>query len=132
MLRPFTLQDLDHVVLRCADPARMEKFYTDVLGSVVERRLEAIGLVQMRVGRSLIDLVPGGDASNPTPNVDHVCLGIDATDVDAVHAYLVERGVEIAGGPMRVYGARGTGTSIYIRDPERNTVELKLVRDAHA
>jgi extradiol dioxygenase family protein len=49
-----------------------------------------------------------------------------------VHAYLVERGVEIAGGPMRVYGARGTGTSIYIRDPERNTVELKLVRDAHA
>jgi catechol 2,3-dioxygenase-like lactoylglutathione lyase family enzyme len=132
MTRPFTLHDLDHVVLRCADPARMEQFYTDVLGSVVERRLDAIGLVQMRVGRSLIDLVPGGDAANPAPNVDHFCLGIDAPDVEAVRAYLVEREVEIAGGPVRVYGARGTGTSIYIRDPERNTVELKLVRDDHA
>jgi len=107
----------------------MERFYVDVLGLAVERRLDAIGLVQLRCGRSLVDLVPGGRGAESVPNMDHFCLGIDADDVGRVQAYLQERGVEIAGGPARVYGARGTGTSLYVRDPERNTIELKLVRE---
>lgn len=107
----------------------MERFYVDVLGLTVERRLDAIGLVQLRCGRSLLDLVPGGQGTQTVPNVDHFCLGIDASDVVLVQRYLEAQGVEIAGGPARVYGARGTGTSLYVRDPEHNTVELKLLRD---
>jgi catechol 2,3-dioxygenase-like lactoylglutathione lyase family enzyme len=128
--RPFVVHELDHVVLRCADPVRMERFYVDVLGCAVERRLDAIGLVQLRCGRSLLDLVPGGRGTESVPNMDHFCLGIDAGDVALVQAYLDAQGVEIVGGPARVYGARGTGTSLYVRDPEHNTVELKLVREA--
>lgn len=130
MTRPFAVHELDHVVFRCADPERMERFYVDVLGLAVERRLAAIGLVQLRAGRSLIDLVPGGEAGTPAPNVDHVCLGIEGEDAGAVRAYLEERDVEIAAGPVEVYGARGTGTSFYVRDPERNTIELKLIGGA--
>jgi len=121
------VRDLDHVVLRCADPVRMERFYTDVLGLVVERRLDAIGLVQLRCGRSLVDLVPGGRGAEAVPNMDHFCLGVDASDVAALRQYLEANGVEIAGGPAQVYGARGTGTSLYVRDPERNVIELKLI-----
>jgi catechol 2,3-dioxygenase-like lactoylglutathione lyase family enzyme len=130
MARPFVLRDLDHVVLRCADPARMERFYADVLGLAVERRLDAIGLVQLRCGRSLVDLVPGGHAADAVPNMDHFCLGVDASDVAALQRYLEASGVEIAGGPAQVYGSRGTGTSLYVRDPERNVIELKLVGEA--
>ena len=128
MTRPFVAHELDHVVLRCADPSRLERFYVDVLGLSVERRLDAIGLVQLRCGRSLLDLVPGGQGTQSVPNMDHFCLGIDAADVGLVRRYLQAQGVEIAGGPMNVYGARGTGTSLYVRDPEHNTIELKLLR----
>lgn len=127
--RPFVLHELDHVVVRCIDPSRMERFYVDVLGLVVERRLEAIGLVQLRAGRSLVDLVPGRNPGDDGGNMDHFCLGIDAGDVAAVQTYLTTHGVEIAGGPARVYGSRGTGTSLYVRDPERNTIELKVLRE---
>lgn len=54
---PFTLQRLDHVVLRVRDVAAMQRFYCDVLGCTVEKRQEAVGLLQLRAGDSLIDLV---------------------------------------------------------------------------
>lgn len=108
----------------------MERFYVEVLGLVVERRLDAIGLVQLRCGRSLVDLVPGARGADGTPNMDHFCLGVDVADVAALQRYLTDHGVEIAGGPAEVYGARGAGTSLYVRDPERNVIELKLVGEA--
>ena len=57
MAIPFSLQRLDHVVLRVRDVAAMQAFYCDVLGCTVEKRQEAIGLLQLRAGDSLIDLV---------------------------------------------------------------------------
>ena len=126
MAVPFVVEELDHVVLRCRDQARMLDFYSRVLGLVEERRLEAIGLIQLRAGRSLVDLVPDADAApRDHPNVDHVCLAIGAPDMDGVMAHLAAQGVEIIGGPMVRYGARGYGLSIYCRDPEGNVVELK-------
>ena len=123
---PFAVEELDHVVLRCADQERMLDFYANVLGLVEERRLEAIGLIQLRAGRSLVDLVPDeSEAPRDRPNVDHVCLAIATPDMDAVVRYLVAAGVETIGEPMVRYGARGYGTSIYCRDPEGNVLELK-------
>jgi glyoxylase I family protein len=124
---PFAVEELDHVVLRCQDQARMLDFYVRVLGLPEERRLDAIGLIQLRAGRSLVDLVPDA-ATEPRdrPNVDHVCLAIAAADMDAVVAHLAAAGVEIVGEPMVRYGARGYGLSIYCCDPEGNVIELKL------
>jgi glyoxylase I family protein len=122
---PFVVEELDHVVLRCRDQARMLEFYVRVLGLVEERRLDAIGLIQLRAGRSLIDLVPGGgDESRTDPNVDHVCLAVRAPDVDAVVAHLMAAGVELIGEPAVRYGARGYGLSVYCRDPEGTVIEL--------
>jgi glyoxylase I family protein len=123
---PFRVAELDHLVLRCRDQARMLDFYTRVLGLHEERRLAAIGLIQLRAGASLIDLVPATsppDASGA--NVDHFCLGVVVDDFAAALAYLRGHGVAIAGEPTTRYGARGHGLSIYIHDPEGNMVELK-------
>jgi glyoxylase I family protein len=126
MAVPFVVEDLDHVVLRCRDQARMLRFYVEVLGLVEERRLEAIGLIQLRAGRSLVDLVPDAESTpNERPNMDHFCLAIAAADMDAVVACLASAGAELIGDPMVRYGARGYGLSVYCRDPEGNVVELK-------
>ena len=126
MDRPFVVEELDHVVVRCRDQARSLDFYTRILGLPEERRLDAIGLIQLRAGRSLVDLVPAD--SPPTHegrNVDHFCLGARMPDVDAVVAWLAAAGVTMLGEPMPRYGARGTGPSIYVVDPDGNVVELK-------
>jgi catechol 2,3-dioxygenase-like lactoylglutathione lyase family enzyme len=128
---PITVAGLDHVVLRCRDSERMLGFYTRVLGLTEERRLEAIGLIQLRAGRSLIDLVPGDPGGVETFNVDHVCLTLAPVDMAVVVGHLQALGVETIGEPMVRYGAGGYGQSIYLRDPEGNVIELK-VDDASA
>lgn len=123
---PFVIEEIDHVVLRCRDQARALDFYTRILGLAEERRLEAIGLIQLRAGRSLVDLVPRPpDEPTGLGNVEHFCLAIAAGDMAAVVGFLQAAGVELLGDPAERYGARGMGPSIYVRDPEGNVVELK-------
>jgi glyoxylase I family protein len=130
---PFGLTALDHLVLRCADQERMVRFYCDVLGCTEERRLEAIGLIQLRAGRSLVDLVPADVSRDPTAaNLEHFCLATDVADVEVVVGHLRAHGVELIGDPMTRYGAEGFGPSIYCRDPERNVVELKCAPPTNA
>lgn len=127
------LAEIDHIVLRVIDLDAMLRFYIDVLGCTVERRQEAIGLVQLRAGRSLIDLVPvsgklgmaGGAAPGPEGrNLDHFCLRVDPFDEAQIRRHLTAFGV--AAGPVEPrFGAQGLGPSLYLNDPEGNTVELK-------
>jgi catechol 2,3-dioxygenase-like lactoylglutathione lyase family enzyme len=126
------VEGLDHVVLRVTDVGRSLRFYCDVLGCSVERRSEALGLYQLRAGRSLIDLVdvgsPLGKAGGPPPgpgrNVDHVALRLASFDEPALRAHLTAHGVE-PGDVGQRYGADGMGPSMYVRDPDGNVVELK-------
>lgn len=130
---PFRLLALDHLVLRIVDEARMLAFYCEVLGAREERRLAEYGLIQLRAGTALIDLVTldgklgraGGAAPGATGrNLDHFCLRIDPFDENALRAHLAGHGIAIEEVATR-YGADGYGPSIYLRDPEGNTVELK-------
>jgi glyoxylase I family protein len=130
---PFRLQRIDHVVLRVRDGAAMQAFYCEVLGCRVERRQDGIGLVQLRAGASLIDLVTvdgklgrmGGAAPGPEGrNMDHLCLRVEPFDRDAVVAHLQAHGVRLGEFGSR-YGAEGEGPSQYLFDPEDNLVELK-------
>ena len=106
---PFVVEDLDHVVLRCGDQARMLDFYVRVLGLVEERRLEAIGLIQLRAGRSLVDLVPDeSSAPRDRPNVDHVCLAVAAPDMEVVVGYLWPRASRPSGSRWCAMGREGT------------------------
>jgi catechol 2,3-dioxygenase-like lactoylglutathione lyase family enzyme len=128
---PLKIREIDHVVLRCRDQARMIDFYTRVIGLVEERRLDQIGLVQLRAGASLIDLVPAcAPRVESGLNVDHFCLGAEIIDLGEAVRYLRDSGVEVLGEPAQRYGARGTGLSIYLRDPEGNVVELKQMPPA--
>jgi catechol 2,3-dioxygenase-like lactoylglutathione lyase family enzyme len=124
---------LDHVVLRVRDPARALRFYAEVLGCREERRVEKLGLFQLRAGTSLIDLVDVGGplgrlgGAPPGPegrNVDHLALRVAPFDEAALRAHLERHGVEPAEVAQR-YGADGMGPSMYIRDPEGNGIELK-------
>lgn len=117
---------LDHVVLRVADMDRAIAFYERVLGLHVERRLPEIGLVQLRAGSAMIDLVPcPADAGGADGrNMDHFAVRIDRMDEPALRAHLRANGID-PGEVRRRYGAEGYGSSIYITDPDGNTVELK-------
>ncbi len=128
----ITIRAIDHVVLRVVDAARMVRFYTDVLGARLERHQEAIGLLQLRVGDALIDLVPvdgelgrkGGAApGREGRNVDHICFRVLPWDGPAILEELARHGIESE--IVSRYGAEGNGPSIYLSDPEGNALELK-------
>ena len=118
------VKGLDHVVLRVADMDRAIAFYEQVLGLHVERRLESIGLVQLRAGAAMIDLVPRTEDEDEGRNMDHFAVQIEALDVPALTAHLKRHGID-PGEVRRRYGAQGYGSSVYITDPDGNTVELK-------
>ncbi|CAG0996086.1 lactoylglutathione lyase [Burkholderiales bacterium] len=127
------IRDIDHLVLRVVDLEAMVRFYCDVLGCTVERRRESLGLVQLRAGTSLVDLVPVdgalGRAGGAAPgregrNLDHFCFRVEPFDEAAIRAHLAAAHVAVGETGSR-YGADGEGPSIYVADPEGNTVELK-------
>ncbi|MFY0991831.1 VOC family protein [Halomonas sp. C05BenzN] len=124
---------LDHLVLRVTDLDAMLRFYCEALGCEVERRDDELGLVQLRAGTALIDLVPvegplgrrGGAAPGPEGrNLDHFCLRVEPFDAAAIRAELAPFGIEVGEERAR-YGAEGSGPSLYLSDPMGNTVELK-------
>ena len=127
------IRGLDHVVLRVADLATSISFFCDVLGCNEERRLDALGLVQLRAGTCLIDLVDvasplgelGGKAAGAEArNMDHFAVALETFDEAAIRSHLEAHGVE-PGEVAERYGANGNGPSMYIRDPDGNVVELK-------
>lgn len=129
----ISIREIDHIVLRVVDLERMLAFYCGALGCPVEKRQDEIGLVQLRAGSSLIDLVPLdgklGRAGGAAPgkegrNLDHFCLRVEPFDAAAIRAHLAGHGVA-AGAVESRYGAEGEGPSIYVSDPEGNVVELK-------
>lgn len=127
------IREIDHLVLRVRDVDAMIRFYGEVLGCPVHRVDEKIRLVQLRAGRGLIDLVPldselgragGAGPGREGRNMDHFCLRVDPWDAEAIRAHLLAHGVE-PGPVAQRFGAEGQGPSLYLTDPEGNTVELK-------
>jgi glyoxylase I family protein len=119
----FHVERIDHVVIRARDVPAMVRFYEQALGFQVERRLERIGLVQLRAGASLLDLVPAERATD-APNMDHLCFRIEPFDRDAIVTRLAPFGISV-GETVERYGAEGNGPSVYFHDPEGNQIELK-------
>lgn len=134
MRPPFSVLRIDHVVLRVKDVERAIAFYRDVLGCEIEKRRDDLGLVHLRAGSNLIDLVThdgllgrqgGALAGKEGRNVDHFCLRIEPFDEAAIRALLAQHGVPVNGEVQNNFGAEGNGPSIYIADPDGNGVELK-------
>lgn len=119
-----TVVGLDHIVLDVADVERSLRFYCGELGLAGERveewRLGEVFFPSVRVDATtvidLLALAPSGS------NVDHFCLVVQPTDLAALAA---SGRFEVVDGPDRRWGARGDGLSLYVRDPDGNTVELR-------
>jgi catechol 2,3-dioxygenase-like lactoylglutathione lyase family enzyme len=113
---------LDHIVLRCVDVERSLAFYVDELGLEPERvdewRRGEAPFPSVRITpTTIIDLF--GGAPDGT-NLDHVCLVIEPADLHAVEAAFP--------GSTRaehLFGAQGYASSVYVKDPDGNTVELR-------
>jgi catechol 2,3-dioxygenase-like lactoylglutathione lyase family enzyme len=130
---PIHVRAIDHVVLRARDLPAMIAFYSDVLGCHLERGPGDIGLAQLRAGATLVDIVdvagPIGEKGGSPPgregrNLDHFCLQVEPWDEGTIREHLGRHGVT-AGAAVSRYGAQGKGPSIYVQDPEGNTIELK-------
>jgi catechol 2,3-dioxygenase-like lactoylglutathione lyase family enzyme len=133
MPTPIPVAGFDHIVLRVRDKAAALDFYCSVLGLAVDRDRPELGLTHIRAGAQLIDLVtlggPLGRAGGEGPgregrNLDHLALQVRPFDEAAIRAHLAAHGVTVVEEGPR-YGADGTGFSLYVRDPDGNTVELK-------
>lgn len=131
---PFAVQRIDHLVFRVADLERSIAFYGEVLGCAVVKRRDDLGLIHLRAGSAMIDLVSldgrlgarGGDAPGAgARNVDHLCLRVEPFDEAALIRHLALHNIEPTGPVSNNFGAEGFGPSLYIYDPDGNLVELK-------
>ena len=119
---------LDHIVLNCADVERSLAYYTGTLGlggeRVEEWRRGEVPFPSVRIDEgTIIDLF---DAGRTGENLNHFCLVMPAADWEE----MVSAGsIPVQRGPSKVFGARGTGMSIYTSDPDGNTVELRRYDD---
>jgi len=139
-----TVTGLDHLVLVTADVDGSLAFYCDLLGlegdRVDEWRAGEVPFPSVRIdATTIIDLFPtsmvtgsnpsaGNDATSggdggPLRNLDHFCVTIEPTDL---HALAASGRVEVVRGPQdHLFGAQGYATSLYVADPDGNTVELR-------
>ncbi|MGW1893293.1 VOC family protein [Streptomyces sp. NPDC002004] len=117
----------DHLVLNVADVERSLAFYCGPLG------LEPVRVEEWRAGKApfpsvrvspttIIDIVQGPEGAPQGSNVDHICLVVEPLDWQEV----IDSGTfTVLDGPGKRFGARGTALSLYVSDPDGNTVELR-------
>lgn len=114
----------DHLVLACTDVETTLGWYVDRLGlapvRVDEWRAGSAPFPSVRISAdTIIDLVQGDPDDG---RLDHICVVVEPTDLDAVAR---SGGFDVVDGPGPRFGARGMGTSLYVRDPDGLVVELR-------
>lgn len=135
---PFGVKRIDHVVFRVRDLEASVAYYEGVLGCQVARRRPDLGLVHIRAGDSMVDLVAidgrlgragGAGPAAEGRNVDHLCLRVEPFDERAIVEHLAAHGIAPKGDASTNFGAEGDGLSLYFTDPDGNTIELKGAAD---
>ena len=127
---------MDHIVINVVDINKMLKFYTEVLQLPSERLEEfkerKVPFPSVRLTKdTIIDLFPKKlwEKTNPEdvcrPNLNHFCLSTDKSSWESLQCRLKQNGVQIDDGPVKRWGAHGSGVSIYFRDPEDNVIEVR-------
>lgn len=123
---------LDHLVLTVADIGRTVNFYTSVLGMVSETFFPADGTRRsaLKFGQQKINLHLAGaefepKAMTPCAGSADLCF-LTATPLDDWQAHLAAIGIRIEDGPVARNGATGPITSIYLRDPDGNLIEVSV------
>jgi glyoxylase I family protein len=141
--RTFEILKLDHLVLRTRDLPRLRDFYLELGCSIERDRRAELGMVQLRIGASMLDIVdvhgpigqsgskPGetdqslGHGNDDHRNLDHYAVRIEPYDEVAILAFCEARGIQAEAPSFPLLGADGYGPAVYITDPDGNRLELK-------
>ena len=121
------LVEPDHVVLVSPDPEQLAHWYHQHLGAEPERlgewRRGEVPFISMRVSAGfLIDITEGESTGT---NVDHIAIVVEDVDLDELAA---SGTLAVEMGPADLFGARGVGRGLYLRDPDGNRIELRTYR----
>ena len=136
--RTFEMLNLDHIVLRTRDLPRLRDFYLELGCSVERDRVSDLGMIQLRIGASMLDIVDvhgptGQSGSNGSAteggldhrNLDHYAVRVEPYDEAAILDFCKARGIQAEAPSFPLLGADGYGPAVYITDPDGNRVELK-------
>ena len=134
---------MDHIVLNVVDIEIMLHFYMEVLKLEGERidayQDDQVPFPSVRLtADTIIDLFPekmwGKNHPDQVcrPNLNHFCLVSDRKGWEALKSRLAAHDIPIDDGPVKRWGAHGTGISIYFRDPEENVIEVRYYEAAEA
>jgi catechol 2,3-dioxygenase-like lactoylglutathione lyase family enzyme len=130
-----TLTALDHLVLTVADIKVTSSFYQDILGMQSESFTIADGSKRwaLKFGIQKINLHQAGaefdpKSANPTPGSADLCF-LSATPLKDWIEHLSTHSITIEVGPVARTGATRPIISIYIRDPDRNLIEISVTND---
>jgi catechol 2,3-dioxygenase-like lactoylglutathione lyase family enzyme len=124
---PFTLDGLDHLVLTVRDMEASCAFYEKVLG--MKRETFGEGRTALKFGSQKLNLHPHPTPHQPlvadvaAPGTADLCF-LTATPLGEVEAHLADCAVPVELGPLRRSGAQGPILSLYVRDPDRNLIEI--------
>jgi catechol-2,3-dioxygenase len=134
---------MDHIVLNVENMDEMAKFYWQILQLQPERldeyRAGRAPFPSLRVNKdTIIDLFPkeawarNGQRKIGPGNLNHFCLSMAKSEWDRLLEMLKVNSIPVESGPVKRYGAHGTGTSVYFRDPDGNQIEARYyaVEDA--
>ncbi len=127
---------MDHIVINVVDINSSLRFYTEILDLPGERVEEfnnnQVPFPSVRLSQdTIIDLFPKNlwDKTNPEnvcrPNLNHFCLSTNKKNWQLVQEKLEENGISIDDGPVKRWGACGSGVSVYFRDPDENVIEVR-------
>jgi glyoxylase I family protein len=119
---------IDHIELVTADPARAERFYTEVLGFRVRERVSVPGGLQLTyldLGGTTVELMCYSEAKvAPAPTAEHLgyrMMALEVEDMQKALGYLKTKGIEPVWGPI----TRPAYARAEIRDPDGNHIELR-------
>lgn len=133
----MTQVEMDHIVLNVEDMESMLHFYVEVMQFTPERldlfRRGEVPFPSVRLNPgTIIDFFPwqmwfkgGGGSQRQRLALNHFCIALPRTQWDALRSRLDRAGVDLEDGPVKRWGAHGTGISIYFRDPEANLLEAR-------
>ena len=135
---------MDHIVLNVEDERNMIEFYTTILMLQAERLEEyfagEVPFPSVRLNSdTIIDLFPkkmwqtnAMASEEARGNLNHFCITLGKDAWESLSNRLSSHNIDIEEGPVARWGAHGTGTSIYFRDPDGNLIEARYYEEAQS